>query len=293
MHQNPDEELTFWREGEELVSGGGQVAARLPGIDAEEYPPLPSVTELSSFSIPVSGFIEALKQVVIACAQDQGRPVLTGVSCNFSQEETVLAATDSFRLVERTLGGVTLANPIQVLLPVRTAQELIRIVAQIGLDVQLEVSVGENQMVLRLKDVELYSRLLTGVFPKYQAIIPKHFVATAQVGVQQFSQALRLATIFASSGVANVIIEVDAAGTLNLSSHASQRGGASHTLPAVVESGAEPVRAAFNTRFLLDAVGATAAETVELKFSGPTSPLVIATGEPDYVQLVMPIRLDA
>lgn len=293
IHQSPDASVTFQLQSNEFVIQSDQVAARIPGIEAEEYPPLPTVSDTTDVTLPVAAFVAALRQVAIACAQDQGRPVLTGVLCRVSQENLVLAATDSFRLVERQLPGIPVPQPAEILIPYRTVQELIRVAAQMGEDGDLSLSLGEQQAIFRLGDVEIYSRLLVGNFPKYQAIIPTSFMADIVVDTQELVQGLRLTTIFAQAGVANVILEVAEDGTVKLQSHATQRGGATHTLKGEMEPGGKTLKAAFNTRFLLDALGACGADKVTLRLSGPLSPLIVSTGDASYTQVVMPIRMDA
>lgn len=292
IHQNPDSEVRFHLQSHEMVCSSTQVEAKIPGIDADEYPTLPTVEEKAKIIVPTAPFVAALRQVVIACAQDQGRPVLTGVSCTIDQEGIILAATDSFRLVERRISGVAIADTVSMLIPFRTVQELIRIVSQMGEEGSLEISLSDQQVVFRLGGVELYSRLLTGSLPKYQALIPHDFAAIVRVKSSELMQALRLATIFAQAGIANVAMEVRDDGILQISSHGSQRGAAVHKLTVETESGYKAIKAAFNARFLIDAVQATGAENVDLKFSTPTKPLIIATEDSNYLQLVMPIRID-
>jgi len=118
-------------------------------------------------------------------------------------------------------------------------------------------------------------------------------VANVQVAVQEFVQALRLSYIFSTSGIANVQLEVAEDGTLYLSSYGSQKGNARHTIYSVTEEGFQPLRTAFNAKFLLDAAQATGATHLNLKFSGATTALVITTDDLSYTQLVMPIRLDS
>ena len=293
IHQNPDSEVEFHLQSHEMICRSQQVEARIPGIDAEEYPALPSVEEKARLSVPSAGFIDALRQVVIACAQDQGRPILTGVYCAIDSEGVILAATDSFRLVERRLSATTVADTVTMIIPFRTVQELIRISTQMGGHEDIEMSLSEQQVVLRLGGVELYSRLLTGTFVKYQSIIPHEFMAEITVSASDFTQALRLAAIFSQAGISNIILEVQEDGSLHMSSYGSQRGGAKHALKTSIEAGYQPIKAAFNAKFLLDAVGATGVDEIQLKLSGPTSALVIATEDASYTQLVMPIRLDS
>ncbi len=293
VHQNPDGELTFKLEGVELVCSSAKVQARIGGIDPEEYPELPKVPEEQRLAIPSEAFIDALKKVVIAAATDAARPVLTGVFMRAENDLLTIAATDSFRLAERVISSVPTPTAQELLIPARTVQELIRITAQLPEGTDIEILLGENQIVFRLGGIELYSRLLTGKFPQYRSLIPPAFVAEADVATSEFIQSLRLATIFSQSGVANVLLELDAEGVFTVSSYGSQKGSAKHTLYAVLKEGSEPIRAAFNTRFLLDAVGATGTDFVKLKFSGTTSPFILTTDDPQYFQLVMPIRLDS
>jgi DNA polymerase III subunit beta len=292
VHQNPDGELTFKLEGVELVCSSAKVQGRITGLDPEEYPELPKVEEKQRLAFEGQPFIEAVRRVVVAAATDAARPVLTGVLMKATEESVTLAATDSFRLAERSISGVPVTEEYTLLVPARTVQEVGRIMGSMPEKQGIELIIGESQVIFRIGGVDLYSRLLVGKFPQYQAIIPQTFVAEADVSAQELTQALRLATIFSTAGTANVLLEVDESGSLTLSSYGSQRGSARHTLMATLKDGFVPVRAAFNTRFLLDAVGAASAEFVSLKFSGSTSPLVIATEDTAQLQLVMPIRLD-
>jgi DNA polymerase-3 subunit beta len=290
--QNPDEEITFHLESFELVCKSKRVEARVTGMDPEEYPQLPQVTEGTRVKFEVGKFVEVMKQVVIACATDPSRPVLTGVYLNLEGDTATIVATDSFRLVERKITILPVPETITILIPARTIQEIIRISATVPVNSDLELQVNEQQILFRLQDVELYSRLLVGSFPKYQAIIPTTATTIADVTTAEFVQALRLSYVFSQSGIANVLLEIDDQGEMSLSSHSTQRGKSKHVIYAILKEGYSPVRVAFNAKFLLDACTAAAVPYVQLRFSGVTAPLVIATEDPHYTQLVMPIRLD-
>jgi len=293
VHQNPDETLTFSLESYEMVCKGEKVTARITGLDSDDFPPLPKLEAGKTVRLPANDFIIAVKQVSIACANDVSRPVLTGVKVVLQNEMAVLAATDSFRLAERQIQILPLAEELSLIIPNRALQELVRITSSGTMPEDVELEIAENGVLFRLGDIELYSRLIAGNFPKYQAIIPSKFVAEADVATSELVQALRLLATFAQAGISNVLMEVIEDGQLTLTSHGGKGGMGRNSLSVTLVEGFAPVRAAFNVRFLLDACAASSSPNLRLRLSGPETPLVISTGDPHYLQLVMPIRLDA
>ena len=113
-----------------------------------------------------------------------------------------------------------------------------------------------------------------------------------EVTTSELIQALRLTNIFAISGMANVVLEITETGEFNVFSHGSNRGGSTNKVYGVVKEGYGAIRVAFNTKYLLDACSACGTQHLKLKFSGKNTALVIETEIKDYLQLVMPIRID-
>ena len=293
VHQNPDERIDFSLEGYELICKSTNVTARISGMDADEFPTLPKVEKGKEFTLSLPELVESLKKTVIATASDPSRPILTGVYMQFGEEQLTLAATDSFRLVEKKLAILPNPESLNLLIPARAVQELIRISGAVPELAEVQIEVSEQQVVFKTGAIELFSRLLVGAFPKYSAIIPQKFQALANVTTSELVQALRLSTIFSQAGVSNIMLEIDQEGTFSLASYGSQRGSTKHVIHTVLEDGFTPLKAAFNARFLLDACAATGASHLQLHFSGTTSALMVTTEEKDYLQLVMPIRLES
>src|SRR5205809_217888 len=69
----------------------GRFEANISGIDAEEFPPIPSVSGGTSLKIAAPRLKEAIAQVVFAAAPDDSRPVLAGVLMTVSGGKLTLA----------------------------------------------------------------------------------------------------------------------------------------------------------------------------------------------------------
>src|SRR4029078_13200183 len=49
------------------------------GVAAEEFPVMPAISNGRKWKIPAKTLKEGMQQVVVACSNDEARPVLTGV----------------------------------------------------------------------------------------------------------------------------------------------------------------------------------------------------------------------
>jgi DNA polymerase-3 subunit beta len=133
------------------------------------------------------------------------------------------------------------------------------------------------------------TRLLSGEYPKYQALLPSEFSATAELPASVFAEAVRRVALVADR---NTPVRLAfSAGQLVLEAGASEEAQAVEVLEAAFEG--EDLQIAFNPQYLLDGIGALDSDTARLSFTSPTKPAVI-TGkseqEPSYRYVLMPIR---
>ena len=72
--------------------------ARISGVDAKDFPPIPSIDEGITTTVEAESLRQAISRVVFAAATEESRPVLTGVDAQFEGDSLTLAAADGFRL---------------------------------------------------------------------------------------------------------------------------------------------------------------------------------------------------
>src|SRR4051812_45044567 len=90
-------ELALNRKANRMHLSCGRYEANIAGLDAEDFPAIPSVSGGASFSLPAAVLKDAVEQVVFAAAQDDSRPVLAGVLFRLQGDKLVMAAADGFR----------------------------------------------------------------------------------------------------------------------------------------------------------------------------------------------------
>ena len=77
----------------------------LRGIDAEEFPVIPSAGDRPTTRLEQRALRRALGEVAFAAATDEARPILTGVLTRISGDKLTLAAADNYRIAVKTLQG--------------------------------------------------------------------------------------------------------------------------------------------------------------------------------------------
>jgi len=268
----------------------------IKGVDAQEFPVLPSAALGEGLSLNVVDLREMITQTTIAAATDDTRPVLTGVLVRLEGDQLTLAAADGFRLSMRNSKlSAPVRESVSVIIPARALSELARLVGDQDDTVWMVLPTGRGQAVFRLKDAELSSSLIDGTFPDFQPIIPRSYNTRAVVSTAQFLKACKAADIFArqASHSARITITPGAdslPGKLQVNATAAETGAGETVVDATVEGPA--IEIAFNVKYLVDVLTVVNTPNVALETTGPASPGVVRpVGRDDFIHVIMPMHL--
>ena len=268
--------------------------ARISGIDAKDFPPIPSVDEGITTSVEVEALRQGINQVVFAAATEESRPVLTGVCTQFEGSTLTLAAADGFRLAVFKLPiAKTVSQKTEVIIPARTLSELNRLMTDQEEAINITLNPNKSQVLFRLKSTELVSQLVQGTFPNYAQLIPKSYNTRVIVSVADFLRATKTASIFArdGSGIVRLVITPGSEmnpGRLSVSARSEEIGDDVGEIDATVE-GAD-AKIAFNGKYLTDILSVLHESQVALETTNPSSPgLIRPVGTDNYTHVVMPM----
>ncbi|MGB0757596.1 MAG: DNA polymerase III subunit beta [Patescibacteria group bacterium] len=257
----------------------------IKGMDASEFPLLPTIEAKARFGIHGALLKSALQQTVFASANDTTRPELCTVLMLIANNKLTLAATDSYRLAEKVI-DVDISEQFEVLVPQSTLQEVYRVFDD-NID-EVVVEISDNQIKFSHSQTYLISRVSEGQFPDYKQIIPDKSNTTAQVSVLLFSKAIRAASIFCRQGINDVKVVF---GKNNLKVYAvnDQVGESQVEVEAEVKGGDGEI--VFNYHYLLDVLAVQETDTVLFGMTKNDLPGVITpVGDDTYTYVIMPIR---
>ncbi len=287
-------EMTLAPRSRQLKLACARNQATMSGVDADDFPPIPTVEDGGSLELDPQELHTAISQVVISAATDDSRPVLVGVNAKMEGDQLTFAATDGFRLSVRHL---MLANavpePVEVIIPARALAELNRLLPEETDPVQMTLNSTRTQVLFRLKNVELVAQLIQGTFPDYSQIIPEDHTSKATVDVAEFLRETRTAAIFARDGSGIVRLQFTpgedvAPGKMTISARAEEIGDNLSELDAAIEGEGDKI--AFNSKYLQDYLGVLAGGRVTIEMSGPSRQGVLRpVGDDSFVHVLMPM----
>lgn len=277
---------------------------RIRGAATSEFPLIPEVEKVAGYSLDVGKFHEAVNQVVFAVSTNEIRPEISGLLLHFDgqNKKVVVAATDSYRLAEKSVGLAANENENsrEVIVPARTMQEVLRILS-VFRDIEdpeapnlVKIYLAENQIMFSLNGVDLVSRVIDGQYPDYKQIIPGSWQTRAGFNRNELIRVVKTASLFAKPGIFDVTFGFkpgkEKMGELVLSSANSQFGENTVKLEAEVEGKENEIT--LNYRYLLDGLGAMETDEVMIELTSADSPCLLRpkVENADYLYIVMPIK---
>src|SRR3954464_11627751 len=282
----PADEVTIEHKPAESVVHvtSGTASYTLHTYNPEDFPRLPELDAVQTFSVDRESLLETIARVARAASRDESRPVLTGVLVSFTGGKLVMAATDSYRLAvkETELDGS--APELEAIVPSRALQELAPIATSGD---TVEVGLHENQVLFAVDGAWLTTRRIDGQFPNYRQLLPEQFEHELTMPRAEVLEVVRRASVMIQR--ATPLQLRFAEGELTVIARTHEVGESKESMP--VGFSGETLEIGFNADFLRDGLESIDGDDVRFKLISPLRPAVLQGENDDFTYLVMPIRL--
>ncbi|QUS59922.1 DNA polymerase III subunit beta [Synechocystis sp. PCC 7339] len=284
-----------------ITSESGRFQIR--GLDADDFPALPTVEGVKPLMLPVATLNEGLRGALFAASTDETKQVLTGVHIKGSSDSLEFAATDGHRLAvveaptqiendegEAVVTGSDLAD-FAVTIPARALRELERMVASQGNSDLVSLVVNDTQVIFELGDQRLTSRKLEGAYPAYDQLIPRQFSRTVTMERKRLITSLERVSVLADQKNNLVTFTLQSPGNqLRLAVEAQDLGHGEESMGAEIIG--EGGQIAFNIKYLMDGLKALPSNDIQMQLNEGNQPVIFTPlGGLKMTYLVMPVRL--
>ena len=269
--------------------------AEIKGFSKEEYPIIPQIKSEGEIEIDGEIFFQGLEQIVSVPVVSQARPEISGVFLFFGKNSIKMAATDSFRLSEKT---ILFKNPLEkeysLIIPQKTGYELLQILS--GKKEKLKIYFSPDQIMfetsmteLKHPQVQIISRLIEGEYPNYQEVIPQKYETQVILPRETFLNQIKVASLFGGK-INDVKIKADPkTGVLELFAQNPDLGENKSSIPSKIKGARQEI--SFNYKFLIEGLLNIKSSEIIFELNGEDGPGVLRpVGDASYLYVIMPIR---
>jgi DNA polymerase-3 subunit beta len=290
----PDQPCTFSVDFEkyaiEIAYDNGK--SKMVGYDGNEFPKTPKLEKSSSVIISGEILTSAINKTLFAAGNDDLRPVMSGVFCQFTPKDIIFVATDAHKLVRYKRDDSQAESSASFILP---KKPLILLKNNISGDEQVKMEYNESNAVFTFGDIILICRLIDGKYPNYEAVIPKENPNVLTIDRAQFLSSIKRVSIFANKTTHQIKLKL-AGSELSLSAEDLDFSNAANERLTCNYEG-DDMEIGFNSRFMVEMLNNIETKEVRLEMSEPSRAglLMPVNGEnehEDVLMLVMPVMIN-
>ena len=271
----------------------GKTEFDMIGLNANEFPKVlddVDTPETKTVVLNKNEFSKAIKQVIFAVSQQETQAVLTGVCFNIENNIIELAATDGNRLtrIQKEIDD-TIEENINFIVPAKTLAEVQRI-SSIVEDENITIKIQKNKILFEFESTAFQSRLIDGVYPKYQQLIPNASDKKIIVDRAELINSIERVSIMVNDRT-NVVKFNFSAGQLEIMADTPEAGRSKDYID--IQYDFDDMLTAFNYKYVLDGLKNMDSKNVEIEISDVLAASIFKPQDDknNYICLIMPVKV--
>jgi len=265
---------------------------KMVGMAKDNFPAIPAFPHPIA-KIPAKILSSLIARTAFAISNEESRYTLNGALLLLKPEIVTMVATDGHRLavaeIDHKFEGLT--REVRPLVPKKALAEVLRLASEAGEDAEIEFALDESHLFFRAGERLLISRMLTGQFPNYEAVLPRDNNRKVVIERGELNDAVKRVAQLADTRSHAVKLSVSAEG-IEISASSPEYGEAKETIEK--EYKGEPIAIGFNAQYMIDFLAAAPEGPISLELkdeqsAGQMRPLADEAYRYRYV--IMPMRI--
>lgn len=265
----------------------------ISGHNGDDFPKMNKVDSQTSMVIKSDILASAINKTIFATGNDDLRPVMNGVYCQFNENNTIFVATDAHKLVRYIRNDAKAGTTAAFIMPKKPLNVLKTLLS--GVDDAVKIEFNKTNALFSFGNVNMICRLIDGKYPNYEAVIPKQNPNKLTVDRAAFLGALKRVSVFSNKATHQIRVKV-AGSQLTINAEDLDFANEGHETLTCTYVG-EDMEIGFNSRFLIEMVSNMECDEIVLEMSAPNRAGIIlphnkSNPSEDLLMLVMPVMLN-
>lgn len=267
----------------------GETVFDIMGMDANDYPEMPSLTEGENLVLKGEDFCELVRGTIFAVSQIEGtRPILTGINISVKNGKIQFVAIDGYRLAIRKK-QINIENEIEFIVSGKALNEVVKLIDE-NTEI-VEIKVGKRLILFKISGYVFIARLLEGEFVNFEKIIPSEHSQSTTIVCDEIIESVESVSLLIKDSFSTPIRCAFSKENLIITC-STALGRAKEKMNINLEG--NEFEMGLNSRYLLEALKACECEKVVFNFNGANAGVTITpaeSSEKEMLYLIMPMRL--
>src|SRR6266705_151349 len=223
---------------------------KMVGMAKENFPAIPAVPH-TLVQIPATLLEGLISKTKFAISMEESRYTLNGGLLILKPDTLAMVATDGHRLAlaetDHKLTGLN--GEVKLLIPKKAMDEVEKLSSIAGSDAHFDFAKDESHLFFQVGHRLLISRILTGQFPNYEAVLPRDNNKNVVIERSELSDAVRRVSQLADQRSHAVKLAVSKEG-IEISDSSPEYGEAKEIIEK--EYKGDPIAIGCNSSYMLD-----------------------------------------
>lgn len=258
----------------------------LIGKSGEDFSYLPKVEKNKNIVISQFTLKEVIRQTIFSISDNDNNKLMTGELFDINGGEMKVVSLDGHRISLRRIELRDNYDPIKVVVPGKTLNELSKIMSG-GAEDDVIIYFTDKHIVFEFGYTTVVSRLIEGEYFRVERMMTGDYETKVKINKRDFTECIDRATLLVKEGDKKPIIINITDDQMELKIN-SIMGSMKEDID--IEKSGKNIMIGFNPRFLIDALRVIDEDEVELYMVNPKAPCFIKNQEETYNYMILPVN---
>ena len=283
------EVVTFDDSDNFLTIKNGDAVVELLTMKPEDFPQVKVPDTNRNCKVHTAWLKDLIRRTVFAVSKDETRPIFTGGLIQIGNGKISFTATNTHRLAHAQLPNVNTPVYAEFTIPAESLTALRNQLDPTEIDTEVDIRWDDRTFTARFNNYVMTSRLIEGVYPPFDKVIPKSTATNVEVEVAALKRALEIVALMAKEDSYNTVKFGIAGDGIKISATSSEVGTVENFVQAKVTG--DELTIGFNVNYILDVLKVVASNKIHIGFNDKYDPAKFTEdGDSNYVYIATPVR---
>ncbi len=260
----------------------------IAGKSGEDFSYLPEIEKTQMISLSQFSLKEIIRQTIFSIADNENNRLMTGELFEINGNELKVVSLDGHRISIRKIELKETYNPVKVVVPGKTLNEISKILTG-GIEDNVRIFITGRHIMFEFDDTVVVSRLIEGEYFRIEQMLYSDYETKISMNKKELQSCIERASLLVKEGDKKPIIMniMDESMELKINSFI----GSMNEDIDIVKTGKD-LMIGFNPKFILDALRVIDDENIDIYMINPKAPCFIRDEEQKYIYLILPVNFN-